>query len=342
LPIVSTIPGLACTFENTVPTESGGVLAVIAHAALSGVPSLRRGSPTLRISMLETSSGRAESGRVEVWRSNRPVESGRHADLVYSGDGRYLFCAGRIAHDENYAAATEKLYLQAYDLIGQLGYPEVARMWNIVGGITEPVPGRPGTDRYRVFCQARARAFDQRGLVAENMPAATGIGGMDAHTSVYLLAARAAEITRIENPRQVPAYEYPDRYGTQSPSFARAAHVRSDDGLRSLFVSGTASIIGHESVHPGNVELQTRTTLENIAELVSSDNLRRHGIAADVTLGDLDSVKVYVKHPRDLDTVRRVCASVIGPETEILYTIADVCREDLLVEVEGFVRLPEQ
>lgn len=333
---VSTIPGLACTFESEPPTESDGILAVIAHAALSDLPTLHRGNPALGISMIETTL----PGRVEVWRSNRPVESGRHADLVYSRDGRYLFCAGRIPHDENYAAATEKLYLQAYDLIEQLGYPEVARMWNIVGGITEPVPGEAGTDRYGVFCQARARAFGQRGLAAERMPAATGIGGMDAHTSVYLLAARAAEITRIENPRQVPAYEYPDRYGIQSPSFARAAHVRSADGFRSLFVSGTASIIGHETVHAGNVEMQARTTLENIAELVSQENLRRHGIAAEITLRDLDSVKVYLKHPRDVDTVQRVCASVFGSGAEILYAIADVCRKELLVEIEGFVALP--
>jgi len=336
--MISTTPGVACTFENDLPTESDGVLAAIEHGALSDVPTLRRGNPALRISMLETTS----PGRVEVWRSNRSVETGRHADLVYSLDGRYLFCAGRITHDENYAAATEKLYLQAHDLIGQLGYPEVARMWNVVGGITDPVPGRPGTDRYSMFCQARARAFDRCGLVAENMPAATGIGGMDAHTTVYLLAARAAEITRIENPRQVPAYEYPDRYGTQSPSFARAAYVRSNDDFRSLFVSGTASIIGHETVHPGNVALQTRTTLENIAELVSAANLRRHGIDADITLSDLDSVKVYVKYPGDVDAVRQVCASVFGPEAEVLYAIADVCREDLLVEVEGFVSVPGQ
>ncbi len=336
--IVSTIPGLTCTFENNAPTESNGILGVIVHAALSDAPSLRRGNPAFNLSMLETTS----PGRVEVWRSNGVVESGQHADLVYSQDSRYLFCAGRITHDENYADATEKLYLQAYDLIGQLDYPEVARMWNIVGGITDPVPGRPGTDRYGVFCRARARAFDQRGLVAEDMPAATGIGGLDAHTTVYLLAARAAEITRIENPRQVPAYEYPDRYGIQSPSFARAAHVRSYDDFRSLFISGTASIIGHETAHPGNVELQTRTTLENIAELVSADNLRRHEIDADITLGDLDSVKVYVKHPHDVDAVRRVCESVIGPDTEVLYAIADVCREDLLVEIEGFISVPEK
>lgn len=335
---LATIPGITCSFENVPPTAAGNVLAVIAHTALSADPVLRKGNPALRISMLEATP----SARVEVWRSDRRVESARHADLVYARDGRYLFCAGRIAHDENYAAATEKLYLQAYDLIEQQGYPEVARMWNIVGGITEPVPGLPGTKRYGVFCQARARAFEQRGLVAEDMPAATGIGGMDGHTTVYLLAVRAAQITRIENPRQVPAYEYPDRYGSQSPSFARAAHVRSADGSGSLFVSGTASIVGHETVHPGDVARQTRTTLENIAELVSSANLRRHGIDAEVTLAELDSAKVYVKHPHDVVTVQGICSSVFGPGTHVVYTIADVCRDDLLMEIEGFVSVPGQ
>lgn len=273
---------------------------------------------------------------MEVWRTGRDIISGQDDDLVYAYDENYLFCAGRTRHDENYAAATEKMYLRAFDLIQRLGY-DVARMWNIVGGITAPVDGPAGIDRYGEFCQARAHAFRQRGLVTADMPAATGIGGHDGHTTIYVLATRGRDIVRIENPRQVPAYEYPNRYGPQPPSFARAAYVRSGRGSGDLFISGTASIVGHETVHHGDAELQTEATLENIAELVSGRNLRRHGIDADLALGDLDCVKVYVKHPRDLETVRQVCSSVLSPGSQVLYTIADVCREDLLVEIEGFV-----
>lgn len=311
---------------------SDGVLAVISHAHDSAAPSLRMGSPALTISVPQART----RGRVEVWRTPREVFSGQDDGLVYAYDGRYLFCCARVRHDQDYAAATEKTYLRAFDLIDGMGYPGVARMWNIVGGITAPVGGPAGTDRYGEFCQARARAFEQRGLVTSDMPAATGIGGHDGHTTVYLLAARSRDIVRIENPRQVPAYEYPDCYGAQPPSFARAAYARSDRGSGELFISGTASIVGHETVHQGDAELQTRTTLENIAELVSAENLRRHGIDAYVALRDLDCVKVYVKHPRDIETVRRVCSSVLGPSSQVLYTVADVCREDLLVEIEGF------
>lgn len=334
--VITTLPGLTCHFEDNLPAVSDGVLAVISHAHSSAAPSLRMGSPALRISVPQARANE----RVEVWRTGRDVVSGHHDDLVYAYDGHYLFCGGRTRHDENYAVATENMYLQAFDLIERMGYPEVARMWNIVGGITAPIEGRAGTDRYGEFCQARARAFGQRGLVTGDMPAATGIGGHDGHTTVYLLATRSPDIVRIENPRQVSAYEYPDRYGAQSPSFARAAYVRSDGDSGDLFISGTASILGHQTVHHGNVELQTRTTLENIAELVSGENLRRHGIDADVALRDLDCVKVYVKHPGDLETVHRICTSVLSPSSQVVYAIADVCREDLLVEIEGFVSVP--
>lgn len=338
MPVITKLPGLSCHFEDVVPTSSDGVLAVVTHGYTSSAPAAGTGGPVLRIAVPQTRL----PGRSEVWRTDRAVVSGREDDLVFAHDGRYLFCAGRIRHDADYATGTESVYLRALDLIERAGYPDVARMWNIVGGITEPVDGPPGTDRYSEFCQARGRAFARRGLVTREMPAATGIGGHDAHTSVYFLATRHREIVRIENPRQVPAYEYPDRYGVQSPSFARAAYVRSADGPGDLFVSGTASILGHETVHHGNAEMQTRTTLENIGELVSGPNLRAHGIAAHVAPGDLDSVKVYVKNPRDFDVIRRVCSTVLGPECDVVYTIADVCREDLLVEIEAFASVSER
>jgi chorismatase len=167
------------------------------------------------------------------------------------------------------------------------------------------------------------------------MPAATGIGGQDGYTTVHLLATRSP-VVRIENPLQVPAFEYPPRYGVQPPSFARAAWVRTGDRSGDLFVSGTASIRGHLTVHPGDVERQTRATLDTVAELVSGANLRAHGVDADVALRDLDAVTVYVKHPDDVPAVRRICTAALGPGSRVVHTVADVCRDDLLVEIEAF------
>jgi chorismate lyase / 3-hydroxybenzoate synthase len=325
------------------PLAADGVLAVISHGHVSEAPTRWEGRPALRIAVPPAHTRR----QVEVWRTGRDVESGSDNGLVFGHDGHYLFCGGQVRHDDDYLTAVETVYLRILGLTADMGYPDIARVWNVVGGITEPVDSRAGTDRYSLFCQARARAFARRSLQQGTMPAATGIGGYDSYTTVYLLATRSREVVRLENPRQVPAYEYPGRYGIQAPSFARAAYVRpggsaNGGGSGDLFVSGTASIVGHETVHRGDVEEQTRTTLENIEALVSGANLRRHRVDADVALSDLDWVKVYVKHRRDVEAVRRICGSVLGPGSQVAYTIADVCREDLLVEIEAFASVPER
>ena len=45
-----------------------------------------------------------------------------------------------------------------------------------------------------------------------------------------------------------------------------------------FFVSGTASIIGAETVYAGNIEMQTITTIENIIRLISENNLKQYEI----------------------------------------------------------------
>jgi enamine deaminase RidA (YjgF/YER057c/UK114 family) len=104
-----------------------------------------------------------------------------------------------------------------------------------------------------------------------------------------------------------------------------------------VFVSGTASITESESRFPENPEKQTEQTLDNIAALIDSKNLERHGISGFVSdLGHLKSTRVYVKRPNELAVIKRVCDKRLG-NIPILYTIADVCRPELLVEIEGFV-----
>lgn len=322
--------GLSCRVEDRAPEGADDVLAVVGHGRESTTPVLGAAGPTLHVAIPEALG----PNRVQVWRTGRPVECGQDDEgLVHAHDGRYLFCAVRIPHDRDYADAVEKSYLRILDVAERMGYPRIARMWNVVGGITAPVA--PGTDRYRLFCQARGRAFAGRGLTTERMPAATGIGGQDHTTTVHLLATSCDDVVNVENPRQLPAFRYPARYGVQPPSFARATVVGSEE----LFVSGTASILGHRTVHPGDVRAQTLLTLENIAELVSGRNLAAHGVDAALQLQDLDCVTVYVKHPADVEAVRATCAGAFGPRTRVVLAVADVCRDDLLVEIEAFASL---
>jgi len=191
--------------------------------------------------------------------------------------------------------------------------------WNTVSRINEP--NLDGLDTYQDFCRGRAEAFDLSPVRLSSMPAATGVGGHGDGVVVYLLARRTSAHVAVENSRQIPAYRYPRRYGPRSPSFARAA---LDDGR--LYLSGTASILGHETVHHDDVVAQCRTTFANLTTLVRSQGAE---------LSALKMIKVYVRHESDLAVVQAQCTKVFSADAQIAYLLVDLCRSDLLVEIEA-------
>ena len=138
----------------------------------------------------------------------------------------------------------------------------------------------------------------------------------------------------LENPRQVAAHDYDHRYGPQSPKFSRAMAIVGN-AAAVVLVSGTASIIDSESHHVGDVAAQTRETLDNIAALISAENFRRHGQRGlGAALDDVASLRVYVKRREDYAVVQNACRARLG-DVPAVYTVADLCRPELLVEIEG-------
>ncbi|MFC6016098.1 FkbO/Hyg5 family chorismatase [Plantactinospora solaniradicis] len=299
---------LRCLFGD--PAAVPHPLGVVRYGTVATAPSVRSGTPTVDLHLVRDPA----QAVTEVWTTDRPVSVGSRDGIAFGHDGRYVFCAGRVPAAARYAPGVRQAYRRAFGLLVDLGYPYVVRMWNFVGRINEP--NADGLEIYRDFCRGRAEAFDSSPLPRDTLPAATGVGAHTEGVTFYLLARRAAGHVAVENHRQVPAYHYPDRYGPRPPSFARAS--RLPDG--ELLISGTASILGHATVHPGDVVAQCRTTLANLATL-----------AAD--LSALQAVKVYVRHTGDLDAVRRLCTEVfVG---DVAYLVTDLCRTDLLVEMEG-------
>ena len=85
----------------------------------------------------------------------------------------------------------------------------------------------------------------------------------------------------------------------------------------------------------GDAAAQTHETLDNIAALVGEENLRRHGLPGlGVSLNDLVVARVYVKRQEDYAAVRGICRQRLLA-IPIIYAIADICRPELLVEIEG-------
>ncbi|MGW4271645.1 FkbO/Hyg5 family chorismatase [Streptomyces seoulensis] len=314
-------------------TAGRHVLGRVTYGHGGRQPQLHRGAPLARIAMATAGEERI----TEVWTTSRPVRHGRDGDLVYAEDGEHVLCAVRIEEQGVYRDRVRAVYEAAFTLMRRLGYPELLRMWNLVGDITGP--NGEGMENYRDFCVGRAQAFESWSGRIAGMPAATGIGSLRPGIDLYFLACRNGRARHLENPRQTPAHRYPDRYGPRPPSFARATVAESADGSRPvLYVSGTASIVGDDTVHRGDVERQCAVTLANIEALVAPENLRRHGLAGGFRLTDLDCVKVYVRDAGDLPAVRAHCRGALGAGRDVAFFNVDVCRPDLLVEIEGICR----
>jgi chorismate lyase / 3-hydroxybenzoate synthase len=289
----------------------------------------------------------------EVWRvaggTDVEFENGRSGDSLRQGQVHYRFCEdllfGSVTVDERtlevsgpgteegdcaaLSQATTCAYGEIFGVLGKTGHRHLIRVWNYLPEINREADG---DERYRHFNSARQRAFRSWGRPTElTVPAASALGSpAGSPLSIYFLAAREPA-KMIENPRQTSAYHYPPKFGVHSPSFSRAC-VRDESAGTNLFVSGTASIVGYESLHRGDVVAQTRETIANIQALLEEAN---RVVGAPRYALDRLKLKVYVRQPRDLDAVRLALSASLRPSTPVVYLRADVCREDLLVEIEA-------
>lgn len=278
-----------------------------------------------------------EEATCEIWHSREPLASAQHGPIRYRQGETLLFgcvsldeAAGGAGHDARspLQATTEAAYQTIFEFLEARGYHAVLRFWNYFPAINRE---SHGMERYRQFNIGRQDAFLAHGRSAVgNVPAACALGSAGGGLHIAFLATRA-KVIGIENPRQLSAYLYPGQYGPRSPTFSRAALVNLG-GHDMLFISGTASIVGHQTLHHGDAAAQTRECLQNIAAVVAEAN--RQAPSADFRLDRL-AYKVYVRHPEDMRTVCREMAQFIGDPMSAVFLQADVCRADLLVEIEA-------
>lgn len=280
----------------------------------------------------------AGSSPTEVWSTGGPVAIGRDRRVQIASDGHHLFAAlaadgaGGVGLEATVAAAYHEILLAARNA----GYPHLLRMWNFVPGINDD---SLGIERYKLFCRARSDAYAAHfGTAAvDHAPAATAVGCRGERFVVHLLASKNPG-SHLENPRQISAHQYPERYGPRRPSFARATIAPPSAG-HVLLISGTASIVGHESLHPGDPAAQTEETMRNIESLVDAAGVAGRG----EPLGRrLESLRVYVARRADLDSIRRTLEGCLRARVPTIYVEANVCRAELLVEIEGVASPPRE
>lgn len=311
---------------------AGEYLGGAAIGDLKGMPTVAWPQQHLRAPLLDAGTAL----RQEVWRTDGPVQQGhsegihwrRSADLLYGvielqeGD-----CAA-TSDATPLQAASQLIYERLFGLLRAQATPHLWRVWNYLGRINGE---SHGLERYRQFNQGRHKAFVQaRRETGGQVPAACALGVVDGPLSVAFLAG-TSPVVPLENPRQVSAWRYPAQYGPQAPTFSRAALAYPRE-QEVLFISGTASIVGHETVHPGDVAAQCRETVRNLECIVIEAN-RVARSARPFSLEGL-SHRVYVRHAGDADTVQRTLQPLLRG-APVVCVQADICRADLLVEIES-------
>lgn len=235
-------------------------------------------------------------------------------------------------------------YTQLFNLINKRKFGTIARIWNYVPRILDDADSslpQQDRERYRQFNAGRRDAWEsfgpKQGDGSMLLPAATGIGSHNGPLVVECLIT-TDPVTYIENPRQIPAYNYPTRYGTKPPIFARGSLVKSKEQTE-LYISGTASIAGSSTKHLGNPVAQVKETFRNISTLIDAENLSNYK-EDGFELSDIISMRVYIKDSVQYSLIRKEVEKIMGTQTPIVYVNDDICRPDLLLEIEGIAQRP--
>jgi len=265
-------------------------------------------------------------GVAELWRAVGRVETGRTDLIKFAFDGQRL--AGVIEIDERehggLAAAARLAYAAIERFQSTSRFPYVLRVWNYFDRINH---GSADEERYKQFCAGRAAGLGPHPTA--RYPAASALGRRDGVPTlqVYWLAARAPGAP-LENPRQVSAYHYPRWYGPAAPRFSRA--MLASGPL--LMISGTASVVGHASRHPGDLASQIDETLANLASVLDRATAMEPAIPA--RWGAESLLKVYLRERSSADAAAARLAARLPAGVRYMILEADICRSELLVEID--------
>ena len=266
----------------------------------------------------------------EVWRVHGKVR------LDTSGPIRFVECDhctfGWLELDELRLGGLEKASEVAYRALLNFQYSRrhchLWRIWNFVADINQ---GTGDEERYKVFSLGRARAFAAASaqFIGRGYPAATAVGRPGGRRTVQVFwMAGSSPGGMIENPRQMSAYHYPRQYGPAAPSFSRAMTTETP----MLLVSGTASIVGHASVHAGDLSAQIDETCRNLEAIARKHSMAQFFDSPGFPRNTL--LRAYVRPGVDHCLIESHLRQRYG-DVACMYVTADICRRELLLEIEA-------
>ena len=270
----------------------------------------------------------------QYWFTDQQAKQATYKNIRYAYAPQMMFGFLELpcTDEEDFQALTHQAYSELYECIEGSPCKHLLRTWNFFPHITNYDSKNTQQNRYEVFCHGRLQAMQDCGIKTKVYPAATVIGTHEHNLQIYFLASDTPG-TAVENPRQTSAYHYPVEYHHTQPLFSRGL-LKTWGKQTHFYVSGTASIIGHETLHINDVCAQLNESINNVETLVAhaNDKYQTQLNAQD----DLLYMKVYLRHREDVEQINQVLASRLSNNTPRALLLGDMCRDNLLVEIEAF------
>jgi hypothetical protein len=276
------------------------------------------------------------------WKSAFVSKGENGAVLFEQEDSRILIGNVQSFENENCRHNSENTFLQLKEIFRSGGFPvnSIVRQWNYIENI---LGFDDNKQRYQEFNNVRSDFYGES-FREKGYPAATGIGMKQGGIIIEFIAIQSDKLISlpIDNPEQIAAHSYSKNVlvGEEcilktTPKFERARFLELF-GKKVIFISGTASIRGENTIGIGDPALQTEVTIDNIKQLYSDKVLSK------ISNGDLVAkyghARIYIKERKDFAAIKKTFRLHFG-NLPVVYIVADICRKDLLVEIEGKVIL---
>ena len=288
----------------------------------------------------KTSHGGITIEATYITDNNASIEHHRNYRLITLNGCTELFTGGivpRFDGGTTFAQSTD-IFEGIAKMLTCNGFKpsDIYRQWNYIPGITVL---NDGSQNYQEFNDARS-IFYATADWSNGYPAATGIGTSAGGVVVEISAIKGEQCANlpIDNPLQIAAHNYSQQVldgkvieqlnERTTPKFERARLLGT-----SVLISGTAAIKGERSNYSTDAVEQAAETMEIMDRLTSKEN-----IPVENNGSSYDLLRVYVKRESDIPAVRDYMQSHY-PAAQKHYLVADVCRPELLIEIEGVAKV---
>jgi enamine deaminase RidA (YjgF/YER057c/UK114 family) len=252
------------------------------------------------------------------------------------------------AYPDDTRKAAENAFKLMSGLLAEekMSLDHIVRQWNYIGDILDV---KDDFQNYQIFNEVRNEYYSRFRKV-QGFPSATGVGMKYGGVILDFCAIKSKgnlDVIPVHNPDQVNAYNYgqdvlkgltgKDKITKHPPQFERALLIANKHEAY-LHVSGTASILGQETVGKDDIARQTVVTIENIRKLADLQRINKLLPGSERYAEKYSLLRVYIKSQDDFARVRAICDQQF-PGIPATYIEADICRDDLLMEIEAEVSL---